>query len=173
MERVIVFVDGSNFYFGCKQNKVHAPWELVALARELAGRDRRLVRVYYYNARSREKDTSQEKFQREEKFYNHLRKQDFCTVRLGRIEGHGSSTHQKGVDVLLVQDLLTLTFYDALDCAVLITNDGDFASAIEELKSRGKQVEVAFAGEPAFHLRDVCDRYVDLLQAFPRYFKTE
>jgi uncharacterized LabA/DUF88 family protein len=98
---------------------------------------------------------------------------DYCTVRLGRIEGHGNSTHQKGVDALLVQDLLTLTFCDALDCAVLVTNDGDFASAIKELKSRGKQVEVAFLGEPAFHLRDVCDRYVDLLRAFPRYFKPE
>jgi len=69
MERVIVFIDGSNFYFGCKQNKVNAPWEMVALARELAGRDRRLVRVYYYNARSREKDVPQKKYQKEEKFY--------------------------------------------------------------------------------------------------------
>jgi len=167
MEKVIVFIDGSNFYFGCKNNKLQPPWDLTTLAKELAGDDRKLVRVYYYNARSKE----EEKYQAEDKFYNYLRNLDYCTVRLGRLEGKGESIHQKGVDVLLVQDLLTLTFCDAMDCAILVTNDGDFASAIEEIKARGKQVEVAFFGKGAFHLRDVCDRYIDLLQKCKDYFK--
>ena len=170
MERVIVLIDGSNLYFGCKTKGVPAPWNMAALAKELAGDQRRLIRAYYYNARSKE-DPSSEKYRGEEKFYNFLRNLDYCTVRLGRLEGKGEALHQKGVDVLLVQDLLTLTFCDAMDCAILITNDGDFATVIKEVKARGKQVEVAFLGKPAFHLRDVCDRYTDLLQKFPHHFK--
>jgi len=167
MDRVIVFIDGSNLYFGCKNLGLQSPWDLTSLAKELAGDNRKLVRVYYYNARSNEKD----KYQAEDKFYNFLRNLDYCTVRLGRLEGKGESMHQKGVDVLLVQDLLTLSFFDAMDTAVLITNDGDFASVIQEVKARGKQVEVAFFGKPAFHLRDVCDRYIDLMEKCRNYFK--
>jgi len=163
MERVIVFIDGSNFYFACKSNRLQAPWDMVKLGRDLATDNRRLIRAYYYNARSNE-DPSSERAKSEEKFYNFLRNLDYCTVRLGRLEGRGEAVHQKGVDALMVQDLLTLTFCDAFDCAILVSNDGDFASVIKEIKSRGKQVEVAFLGRPAFHLRDVCDRYVDLLE---------
>jgi len=170
-QRVIVFIDGSNFYFGCRQNNVRAPWDLTSLAREIVGPERQLIRTYYYNARNRPGDASPETLQNENKFYDHLRRQDYCTVRLGRLEGKGLNTHQKGVDVLLIQDLLTLTFYEAMDTAVLISNDGDFASVIEEVKARGKQVEVAFPGPPTFHLRDVCDKYLDLLVQFPHLFK--
>lgn len=169
MERVIAFIDGSNLYFAARDNRVLPPWDVVSLARDLAGEDRRLIRVYYYNARN-EDDPASDQYRAEEKFYNFLRNLDYCTVRLGRLEGKGAAVHQKGVDVLLVQDLLTLTFCDAMDCAILITNDGDFATVAQEVKARGKQVEVAFLGRPSFHLRDVCDRYIDLLQKCPAHF---
>jgi len=172
MEKVIVFIDGSNFYFGCRDYEVKAPGDMVSLARDITGPDRRLVRVYYYNARSNEEDMPADKYAAEEKFYDYLRRMDYCTVRLGRIEGKGPAKHQKGVDTLLVQDMLTLTFEKAFDCAVLIANDGDYASVINEVKRKGMQVEVAFVGDrPAFHLREVCDRYIDLLAACPRHFE--
>jgi len=170
MERVIVFIDGSNLYFGCKKCGLQPPWDMTGLAKELVGDSRKLLRVYYYNARSNQ-SSNPEKYQAEEKFYNHLRNLDYCTVRLGRLEGAGENVHQKGVDVLLVQDLLTLTFCDAMDCAIVISNDGDFASAVHEVKARGKQVEVAFFGKPAWHLRDVCDKYVDLNKKCADHFK--
>ena len=171
MERVIVFIDGSNFYFGCRDNNVRAPWDMVKLARTLAGPDRRLIRVYYYNARCRKEDVPPERYNAEQKFYDTLRHLDYCTVRLGRLEGVKGNVHQKGVDVLLVQDLLTLTFADAFDVAILVTNDGDYASVLEEVKARGKQVEVAFPGRSAYHLRTVCDRYIDLLEFAPSLFQ--
>jgi len=162
MERVIIFIDGSNFYFGCKNFGFRPPWDVVALARELVGEDRKLVRVYYYNARVRPDDTTKEKLAAEDKYYEFLRNIDYCTVRLGRIEGKPGATYQKGVDTMIVQDMLTLTFYNAMDCAIIITNDSDFAQVIGEIKSRGKQVEVAFFGRPAYHIREVCDKYIDL-----------
>jgi len=171
MDRVVVFVDGSNLYFGCRNFGFKAPWNITGLAQDLAGPGRKLIRAYYYNARSREEDLEPEKYRAEDKFYDHLRRQDYCTVRLGRLQGKAPVVHQKGVDTLLVQDILTLTFSDAFDCAVLVSNDGDFARVIEEVKSRGKQVEVAFVGEPAFHLREVCDCFVDLKENFPRHFE--
>jgi uncharacterized LabA/DUF88 family protein len=170
-ERVIVFIDGSNFYFGCRQNNVRGPWDMVSLSRDIVGPERTLIRTYYYNARNRPGDAPPEVLQKENKLYELLRRTDYCTVRLGRLEGKGVNTHQKGVDVLLVQDLLTLTFFNAMDTAVLISNDGDFANVLQEIKARGRQVEVAFPGPPTFYLREVCDKYIDLLAAFPDHFK--
>ncbi len=171
MDKVIGFIDGSNLYFGCKQQGRIPPWDVVSLCRDIAGKDRKLVRVYYYNARSIKDEVSEEQYAGEEKFYNFLRNLDYLTVRLGRLEGRGNFKHQKGVDTLLVMDMLTLTFENAMDCAVLVANDGDYASVINEVKTRGKQVEVGFPGDtPAFHLRDVCDKYINLMEVYPNHF---
>jgi len=171
MLRVMVFIDGSNVYYACRSFNVPPPNDVVALARVLAGPDRRLIRTYYYNARSRENDVLPERYRAEQGFYDYLGHLDYCTVRLGRLEGPKGNVHQKGVDVLLVQDLLTLTFNDAFDVAILVTNDGEYASVMEELKARGKEVEVAFLGTPAYHLRNVCDKYVDMMTNHPDLFK--
>jgi uncharacterized LabA/DUF88 family protein len=169
MNRVMVFIDGSNLYFACRTNQRRCPWDVVTISRDLAGPDRELIRVYYYNARGRQQEDP-EKYAREGRFYSYLEKLDYCTVRLGRVEGRKGNVHQKGVDTLLVQDLLTLAFAQAFDVAVVVSEDGDFASVIEEVKSMGKQVEVAFLGRPGHHLRAVCDRYVDMLKGLPTHF---
>jgi uncharacterized LabA/DUF88 family protein len=169
----MVFIDGSNLYYGCKMFGMRPPGDVVVLARALAGPERKFVRTYYYNARSRKEDVPPERYDAEQRFYEYLQHMDYCTVRLGRLEGPKGNVHQKGVDVLLVQDLLTLAFTNAFDVAILVTNDGDYASVLEELKSWGKQVEVAYLGQPSYHLRTACDRYVDLLTAPPGLLREE
>ncbi len=46
--RVMVFVDGSNFYYGLRNNGFDTQLDFGKLGHELAGPDRRLIRVYYY-----------------------------------------------------------------------------------------------------------------------------
>ena len=50
---------------------------------------------------------------------------------------------EKGVDVALAVDLITLAFKDRYDVAVLVSSDADFKHAIETVKyETGKVVEL-------------------------------
>ena len=49
MERVCVFIDGSNFYFALKRNNRATRVDYYQLSLALAGPDRQLVHTYYYN----------------------------------------------------------------------------------------------------------------------------
>ena len=49
-DRVAVFIDGSNFYFGLKRNAFPTRVDYYLLGLALAGPDRILHRIYYYNS---------------------------------------------------------------------------------------------------------------------------
>ncbi len=59
-------------------------------------------------------------------------------VRLGRISGGG----QKGVDALMILDLLTLSFRGAITDAVVVTGDEDLLDAIEATQAQGVRVHL-------------------------------
>ncbi len=48
--------------------------------------------------------------------------------------------HQKGVDVALVTQLMSLATEKAYDIAIVISGDNDFEDAINYVKSRGQKV---------------------------------
>lgn len=50
MDRVAVFIDGSNFYFACRDNLGRTDIDLGKFAVWLVGTDRQHVRTYYYTA---------------------------------------------------------------------------------------------------------------------------
>lgn len=56
MDRVAIFIDGSNFYHALKERYHIASVDFDALAKKLSGPDRRLLRTYYYNARKERQD---------------------------------------------------------------------------------------------------------------------
>ncbi|MBS3053064.1 MAG: NYN domain-containing protein [Candidatus Aenigmarchaeota archaeon] len=49
-ERVCIFIDGSNFYHRLRKDIGDISVDLQKLSNELCGKDRRLIRTYYYNA---------------------------------------------------------------------------------------------------------------------------
>ena len=50
---------------------------------------------------------------------------------------------EKGIDVMLAVDMLTLAFKDRYDTAILVSSDADFKHAIEVIKfETGKTVEL-------------------------------
>jgi uncharacterized LabA/DUF88 family protein len=51
---------------------------------------------------------------------------------------------EKGIDVMLVTDLLHFAWNDLYDIAVLVSGDADFAYALQAIKNMGKHVEVAY-----------------------------
>ena len=65
--------------------------------------------------------------------------------------------------------MLRFAFQDVYDVAILISGDGDFASAVNAVKDLGKQVEtVQFRSGSSYQLRNVCDVIIYLSEEFLR-----
>lgn len=67
---------------------------------------------------------------------------------------------EKGVDMALAVDLLSLAYTNAYDYAIIVSGDADFISAIEEVKRYGKIIYIAsfssrFSKELLMHVDDV------------------
>lgn len=70
---------------------------------------------------------------------------------------------EKGVDVALATDVLSMAWEDAFDVAVLISGDADYAGAVGKVLSKGKNVEVmAFRGTLSEELRKIALRIIYL-----------
>ena len=165
MERVVIFIDGSNFYHALKGCFGTAAIDFAKLATLLAG-SRKLVRIYYYNAPINQAEEP-DKFRNQQRFFNQLRLVPYLDLKLGRLEKRRGTVVEKGVDVNIAVDMLRLAYKDTYDTAILISGDGDFAAAVEAVKDLGKHVENAFPRKGwSRHLRNACDKFVKLSEDF-------
>jgi len=71
---------------------------------------------------------------------------------------------EKGVDVALATDMLSLAIEGAYDVAILVSGDYDYHKAVEAIKKRNLYVEIAyfrnFGITPEFI--QLADRFIDL-----------
>ena len=169
MERVMVFIDGRNFYYGMKNNLGYTNLDFLKFGRMLAG-DRNLIRIYYYNA-PLDQSEDKESYRKQQRFFDGLRRTDYVTVKLGRLEkrpAKGSKSFyyvEKGVDVTIAVDMLSLAYRNTYDTAILVSGDADFVPVVEEIKSLGKHVESAyFEHGGARRLTEASDRFILLTE---------
>jgi len=156
-ERVCIFVDGENLYYSQKRQDIEVDY--LKLKEILAGR-RRLIRPYYYGTST--SDMGQERF------FNLLRRAGYEVKVLPLAEYEGKK-FEKGVDIMLVTDMLVFAHREVYDVAVLVAGDGDYVYAVKALKEMGKRVEVAFFNDSCSReLRLSADRTVSLTQVADR-----
>ena len=148
--RVVVFVDGNNLYHRLKERGWPTWIEIGALAQRLAGKNRGLVRTYYYNAAP----PSGSAHEGRGNYY--LAKVSgapnivFKNSRLQRIRkadenGSYSTYREKGADTAIATDMVVGAASNEYDIAILVSSDGDFAPTVEVLGSNyGKTVEVVY-----------------------------
>ncbi|MBJ7613571.1 MAG: NYN domain-containing protein [Candidatus Dormibacteraeota bacterium] len=151
-ERVAVFVDGSNFYHACRENLGRTGVDLGAFSTWLVGVDRSLVRTYYYNC-PLPPDEPEQKRTAQQRFFGALARAPYLEVRLGRLSptdvycpACGTTVRryvEKGVDMRIGVDMLSLASRGLFDVAVLVSGDGDLAEAVRAVKELGKHVELA------------------------------
>lgn len=156
-KRVMIFIDGSNFYHGLKNVVERVKIDFEKLAQKLCG-ERELIRTYYYNAPVN-REESEERYKAQQKFFSALDDVPYLTTKLGRLEKRGNTWVEKGVDVSLAVDMLSMAARDLYDVAILISGDGDFASVINAVKDLGKHVEVAYVSK-TYHLKTSCDKFI-------------
>ncbi len=143
-DRVIVFIDGSNLFWGLKYyNKDHGTDFRIDYEklRDFFNDSRRLIRPYYYGS------TDVPINPKQANFLDFLRFHGFQVVTKplkAREDSAGRLIKaEKGADVAMATDFLSLAWEDAYDVAVMVSGDADFVGAVEKVKAKGKRVEIA------------------------------
>ena len=155
-DRVAIFIDGSNLYHALRANFNRYDLKFTEFVKKLCG-SRRLFRAYYYNVLQ---DQSQrpDAYREQQDFLSALRETPYLDVRLGGTKLAQGVTVEKGIDVMIVTDLLNFAWDDLYDVAVLVSGDSDFAYALQAVKNLGKYIEVAyFESNVSRDILDVAD----------------
>ena len=123
---------------------------------------RRLIRIYYYNAKVGYKEEP-ERYRDQQKFFASVTAVPYTELRLGRLVYNNWPTappYEKGVDIQLATDMITHSYKNNYDVAILVAGDNDYVGAIQAVKDNGKNVEVALFGKErtSMQLRRVADR---------------
>jgi uncharacterized LabA/DUF88 family protein len=130
-ERVCIFVDGENLFHSQKRQGIEVDYLKL---KEILADGRKLVRPYYYGTRISEA--------MQDKFFDLLRHVGYEVKVLPLIQ-YGERRFEKGLDVMLVTDMLVLAHRDVYDVAILVAGDRDYLYAVKALKEMGKRVEVS------------------------------
>lgn len=134
MNRTCIFIDGSNFYHQLKE----LPAELRKidyhkLSVQLVGSNGKLIRTYFYIC-PLNMSKQPENARKQQRFFSNLYNTPFLELRFGRFREFKGSFVEKGVDVQLAIDMVSLAHENAYDTAILVSNDDDLAPAVELVK---------------------------------------
>lgn len=164
-DRVMIFIDGSNLYHSLKGFFKRTDIDIGKFSNKLLEK-RQLIRIYYYNARVGQKEEP-ERYHDQQKFFAGVTAIPYCELRLGRLvytNWPSGPPYEKGVDIQLATDMITHSFKNNYDVAILVAGDNDFVGAIQAVKDNGKNLEVALFGKErtSMQLRNVADRVIPI-----------
>jgi uncharacterized LabA/DUF88 family protein len=155
-ERLYIFIDGGNIFHAANTLNVHI--DLAKLVTALTA-NRTLIRAAYYGA------TMNTPIQH--RFFDKLRHLGFI-VKTRPLRQYQGTPFEKGIDVMLVTDMLTLAHTNTYDIALLVSGDKDFTYTLQELKTLDKTVEVAaFNHALATELRQIANHTIILDNLIP------
>lgn len=169
----MVFIDGNNFeaavnnLYGC-QTKINYN----KLAEEICKNENGfLQRLYYYTAKS---SRDKAKASGTEKFADYLNKKvPKCIAKVGFLSYKGMDKEgneiyeEKGTDVNIAVDMVSLAFQNAYDEAVLLSADTDYEPAINTVRNCGKNVTVGLVDQQkGGFIKDLCDQNIILKREF-------
>jgi len=165
----MIFIDGSNLYHCLKNFFRRTDIDIGKLCNRLLDK-RRLVRIYYYNAKVGLKEEPQ-RYRDQQAFFASVSAIPYSELRLGRLVYYNwpnTPPYEKGVDIQLATDMVTHSFKNNYDVAVLVASDTDYVGALQSVKDNGKHVEVALFGKErtSYQLRMVADRVVTINARF-------
>lgn len=134
MKRVAVFLDGANIFYTQKKLGWYVDNERLLEYCKTFGT---VTEAVYYTGINTE-DDKQKKYRDKLAYLGY----SLVTKPIKTIydNAHGSIMQKANLDVEIVLDMFNMV--DRYDVAILISGDGDFERALQQLKSRGKEVKV-------------------------------
>lgn len=157
--RMAVFIDGRNVHYRLVELGWPTEYDVMEFAEAIsAGQHFNLVAVYYYNATPLSKFTPEPEYGQQLRYYTYIEHQLGDKFRKGFLIDAGGRPIEKQVDVKLALDLALCAVRDEYDIAALVSADGDFGAAVEEVRREGKRViNYVFRMQRSFNLAQVCD----------------
>ena len=151
-KNVAVFVDVANIFYAAKSAGVDIDY-VTLLKSATAGRD--FVRAYAYTGLDPDNENQRN-------FHQFLARNQYKVVSKD-IRKYGDGKVKANLDIELVVDLMKTA--RNLDVAVIVSGDGDFASAIRAVQEMGVRVEVvSFRGNTSSDLIEAADLFTDITQ---------
>lgn len=148
--RVFVFIDNSNIFKRLEQlNKIDKKWikayDPSYLAQKISG-NRELAGTQFYCSPPPTHLLSEkpETYWKQISYYEAVKKLPNVEVKYGELKGVKGNINEKNLDTQMTADIIAMGFENKYDVAVVISNDGDFQSAVETVKRIGKGVEVVY-----------------------------
>ncbi len=160
-EKVAIFIDGANMFHASNNLKVKIDYKKLI---EILKKERWLLRAYFYTGVPTGNLPKEiyEDYKKQKGFLNELQNLGI-KVKTMPLKKTPEGFIEKGIDILIATDMVSLAFRNAYDTAVLVSGDSDYVPVIEEIQSLGKRVENAsFKRESSYNLRKVCDEFIEL-----------
>ncbi len=143
MQRCLILIDGSNFYFKLKDLKLHSllDFNFSKFAKFIA-RSGKVVGAKYYVGRIRQDGTTHtdKMLANQQKLFANLKQHHYQYI-LGYLLKSDGVYHEKGVDVHLAVDMLIAAYENEADRIIIVSSDTDLEPAIKKVKEKGKIVE--------------------------------
>lgn len=155
--KTILYIDGFNFYYGAAR-RFNVRWVNPLKLSQLLLPDHEIIALRYFSAIVKADPSDPSKINRQHTYLRALKTLPKIDIQMGAFLQSVKSmpkhpltdpiervdvlkTEEKGSDVNLATALLLDAFDDAMDCAVLVTNDSDLAGPMRIVSSRfGKSV---------------------------------
>lgn len=171
MERVSIFIDGNNFYFGLRKiygtNKSLKKFSFQKFASLLA-ENREIIDIFYYNAQL-DKEQNIKKYESQQEFFRKVRKvPNFHLILCKLLKRNVKGTSQfyyilKEDDIHMAVDMVENAGENRFDTAIVVSGDGDFVPAVKAVKRKDKKVEnVYFKDSSSRNLQDHCHKSLKL-----------
>jgi uncharacterized LabA/DUF88 family protein len=154
--RTIVYIDGFNFYYGQLKDSPYKWLDLTKLFNAVLGEQNHLVKIKYFTARVQPTEHDPQVNIRQDTYFRAL---EACCPEVETHFGHFLrhkvyaenanpppnkveifKTEEKGSDVNLALHVLNDAWSNAYDCAVIVSNDSDLATALQLVKEQHKKV---------------------------------
>ena len=163
-ERVIILIDGSNFYYSTARKGKKVNFE--KLIKELTS-ENTLVNAFYYVAPLDIKE-DEEKYWAHQRFLNKLKQIEkleviLCVLKKIKVEGK-YVYFVNGDDIKLSNKLIIWAVEDIYDTAIIVSGNEDFIDSVKIVQERyGKKVGNAYFGKSSSsNLRRACDFTINL-----------
>ena len=190
-KRTIVYVDGSNLYYGMLRGTPHKWLNIKAFAKKLLLPEYRIDAVKYFTSRVIDKTDGCHRAERQARYLDALSSQGiqvfegYYRVRVERLEAierpckscsfvthpgyvRGIRTSEKLTDVNMATELLKDAYENRADAFVLISGDADFAPALRVVRYSTGHSVIVF--NPQKSISNELRRYATFYRNIPQGF---
>lgn len=154
-ERVLIIVDGNNFYHRLKELKLVnlLSFDYEKFAKFLISHKFLVSKNYYIGAIREERNNpkSKELMRGQRKLTGKLQK-DGWVIQFGHML-KSDDYHEKGVDVHIAVDILIGAYENLYDTTILVSSDTDLIPALAKARQMKKKIEyIGFSHKPFYGL---------------------